>query len=331
MSGDGRRLPGLDALRGIAALCVVGLHANAIYPHDLPKWFSKGYLGVDFFLMLSGYLVARITEPRLAAGATPVRFMLARYRRFWPVVALGSLIGIPFLWDRTGGDPLWFAAAFGANMVFLPWPADRLLYPLNVPVWTILAELLANALHVFVLWRLRTSWIVALVLASLAGTLWVALVLDWINVGARPSNYHYAPPRILLAYGMGILLWRLGGAGLRLPAPGWLALPLMPAAMLVSWASDYKAWPFDILFVTVLCPLVIVLALGSERDTRLERWSAAIAFPLFAAHVPAIEAAKFFGFGPLVGLAAALAATFAILWWTNRATRRMEPARTEET
>ena len=46
------RLAGLDALRGIAALLVMGLHANAVF-HGLAP-FSKGYLGVDFFLMLSG-------------------------------------------------------------------------------------------------------------------------------------------------------------------------------------------------------------------------------------------------------------------------------------
>jgi peptidoglycan/LPS O-acetylase OafA/YrhL len=315
------RLSGLDALRGIAALCVVGLHAAAVF-RDVPPWFAKGYLGVDFFLMLSGYLMARITEPRIAAGASPRAFITARYRRFWPVVALGSLIGIPYLWVRTQGDPAWFAGALAANLAFIPWPADRLIFPLNVPVWTILFELLANALHVFVLWRLTTRHLGLLTLILLALTIAVAFAYGSLDVGARPATALYAVPRVLLAYTIGMLLWRWKGAGLRLPVPGWLALAAMPAAILASWASGYRAWPFDLAFVVVLCPLVIAGALGVVRDTALGRFSAEISFPLFAAHVPVFEAARLAGFGPLVALPAALAVACAILWWTKLPQRR---------
>jgi peptidoglycan/LPS O-acetylase OafA/YrhL len=325
MATDAGRLHGLDALRGIAALCVVGLHANAIFPKEVPPWFYRGYLGVDFFLMLSGYLMARITEPRLAAGTSAARFMVGRYRRFWPVVTLGSLIGIPYLWVRTQGDPAWFAAALGANLVFLPWPADYLLFPLNVPVWTILVELLANALHVFVLWRLPTRWLAALVGASAVAAVWAAIDYGSLNVGARPSNVAYAPPRVLLAYGLGILLWRWRLAGL--PLPGWLALPLMPVPMLACWYLGYAGWPFDLLFVLTICPLTILLALNLTTDSAAGRWSADLAFPLFAAHVPALEAARMAGFGAGVGLAGAFAAAWAILWWTKPPARRMEPAK----
>lgn len=323
---DGR-LSGLDALRGIAALCVVGLHTNAIYPQTFPNWFAKGYLGVDFFLMLSGYLMARITEPRLAQGLGPGRFMRARFMRFWKVVALASLVGIPYLWWRTQYDPLWFAGALAANMMFLPFPADHLLFPLNVPVWTILAELLANALHVLILWRLRTGWLAALVLAAAIASVFAVIAYGSLDVGARPGNVIYAPPRILLAYGLGILLWRLRIAEQAPRLPGWLMLAAMPTAMLASWYTGYRAWPFDIAFVTVLCPLVIVGALGIARDSVLTRSSAEIAFPLFAVHVPALELARMTGHGPAVGLPAAFGLALAILWWTKRAERRMEPAK----
>lgn len=319
------RLHGLDALRGIAALCVVGLHAQAIF-RGFPPWLAKGYLGVDFFVMLSGYLMARITEPRLAAGAQPLAFMTARFRRFWPVVALGSLIGIPYLWVRTQGDPAWFAGAFLANMAFLPFPADRLIFPLNVPVWTILFELLANALHVFVLWRLATRRLALLVLVLLALTLWVAIDYGSLDVGARPSNVAYAPPRVLLAYVIGMLLWRWRGAALPLPVPGWLALIAMPAALVASWSTGFSHWSFDLAFVTLLCPLVIAGALNIVRATFLGRLSGDISFPLFAAHVPVFEAARLAGYGPALALPAALAVAAEILWWTKRP-RRLPPVR----
>jgi peptidoglycan/LPS O-acetylase OafA/YrhL len=320
------RLHGLDALRGIAALCVVGLHTQAIFG-GFSGVFAKGYLAVDFFLMLSGYLMARIAEPRIAAGASPAAFMAARYRRFWPVVALGSVIGIPYLWVRTQGDPGWFAGALVANLVFIPFPADRLISPLNVPVWTILFELLANALHVFVLWRLATRHLTILALVLLVLTLGVALDFGSLDVGARPSTVAYAVPRVLLAYTIGMLLWRYRGASLALPLPGWLALIAMPAAILASWLSGYRHWSFDLAFVVLLCPMVIATALNLPRVTAPGRFSGEISFPLFASHVPVLEAARLAGYGPLVALPAALAVALAILWWTKRPARlRTAPA-----
>ena len=314
------RLHGLDALRGIAALCVVGLHTQAVFG-GFPAVFAKGYLAVDFFLMLSGYLMARIAEPRIAAGASPAAFMTARYRRFWPVVALGSVIGIPYLWVRTQGDPGWFAGALVANLAFVPFAADRLIFPLNVPAWTILFELLANALHVFVLWRLTTRYLTALALLLLVLTFGVALDFGSLDVGARPSTVAAAVPRVLLAYTIGMLLWRYRGASLALPLPGWLALIAMPAAILVSWASGYRHWSFDLAFVVLLCPMVIATALSLTRDTAAGRFSGEISFPLFTSHVPVLEAARLAGYGPLVALPAALAVALVILWWTKRPAR----------
>jgi peptidoglycan/LPS O-acetylase OafA/YrhL len=320
------RLYGLDALRGIAALCVVALHSGAIF-RDVPPWFAKGYLAVDFFLMLSGYLMARITEPRIAAGASPAALMAARYRRFWPVVALGSMIGVPYLWVRTQGDPAWFAGALAANLAFVPFPADRLIFPLNVPVWTVLFELLVNALHVFVLWRLANRQLAVLAVVLLVLTCGAAFSYGSLDVGARPSNVVYAMPRVLLAYTIGMLLWRYRGANVILPLPGGLALVAMPVAILASWYSGYRHWSFDLAFVVLLCPLVIAGAMNFARNTAIGRLSGEISFPLFASHVPVLEAARLAGYGPLAALPASLAVACAILWWTKRPARlRTAPA-----
>ena len=312
----GNRLPGLDALRGIAALCVVGLHSHAIFPY-FPDVLGKGYLGVDFFLMLSGYLMARITEPRLAAGLSPASFMQARYKRFWPTVAFGSVIGIPFLWVRTGGDPLRFGSALVANMALLPYPADHLLFPLNVPVWTILAELVANGAHVLLLRRIGSRLLACLALALFVATAWSAIAYGSLDAGARPSNAVYGIARVFFAYVLGILLWRYRKVTERLPMPGWLALPAMPAAMVLAWALGWRGWPFDLAFVVLLCPLIIAGALRIAKDTAAGRFSAEFSFPLFAVHVPVLEAARMAGFGVLIGVPLAFAVTLAYLWWTN--------------
>lgn len=323
MAAAADRLNGLDALRGIAALCVVGLHARAIFPH-YPDWLGKGYLAVDFFLMLSGYLMARITEPRLAQGLAPWRFATARYRRFWTTVAWGSVLGIPFLWIRTAGDPAWFASALIANFALLPWPADHILFPLNVPVWTILAELLLNVLHVSVLHRLSRGALAVLAVLAGCGTAWVLGTYGSLDVGARPSNAAFAPPRVLFAYLLGILLWRWRDRipGVRLPAS--MVLTAMPVAMVAAYFAGWRHGPFDLLFVAVLLPLVLQAGLALTNDDAWMRFSARWSFPLFAAHVPALELVRMFGGGVGAGLALALVVSLALMWWTNRP-RRVEP------
>lgn len=313
------RLHGLDALRGIAALCVVGLHSGAVFG-GFP-YFAKGYLAVDFFLMLSGFMMARVTEPRLAAGLDPLRFMVQRYRRFWPTVALGSLIGIPYLWVRAGGqwDP--FLPALVANFLLLPWPVANLLFALNIPVWTIFFELLANAVHVLALHRVRTRGIAALAGVALALATYVAMQFGSLDVGARPATFLAGVPRILLAYLLGILLLRVRGDRPAPFIPTWLAMIALPAAILGSWALDWRHWSFDLAVVLIVCPLTIVGALNGTRATRLGWLSAAISFPLFAVHLPILEATRELGFGLTAAIPVALGVTALNVWWTNRPAR----------
>lgn len=318
------RLHGLDALRGIAALCVVGLHAQAVFG-GFPGWFAKGYLAVDFFLMLSGFMMARVSEPRLAAGLRPARFMRARYRRFWSMIALGSLIGIPYLWVRAKGIET-FVPALIANFLLLPWPVGRLLFALNIPAWTIFFELVANAAHVFALRCLGIKALAALTGLMLALTIYVALHFGSIDVGARPENFIAGFPRIFLAYLLGILLCRKWGDVPALPIPHWLALVAMPAAILTSWWTGYRHWSFDLGFVLLLCPLIIMGGLRVVRQTWLGWLSGAISFPLFAVHLPILEGMRELGFGVTQAVPLALFTALVITWWTNRpAPRRDEP------
>ena len=122
-----RRLHGLDTMRGIAALCVFAFHLHGIYP-ETPSIWGKGYLAVDFFMMLSGYVMARTYEERMRGGLGAGNFVLIRYRRLWLTMAVGSLIGVGYLWRATG-DPAWFALGFALNMALLPSPVISSILP----------------------------------------------------------------------------------------------------------------------------------------------------------------------------------------------------------
>src|SRR5580700_1379196 len=78
-----RRFVALDALRGVCALMVVGFHLNA--GGHLHGLFANGYVGVDFFFVLSGFIIAaayggQVGSPRAVAAAC-----LRRLGRLYPL------------------------------------------------------------------------------------------------------------------------------------------------------------------------------------------------------------------------------------------------------
>lgn len=72
--------PDIDGLRAIAVLFVVGFHA-------LPKWISGGFIGVDIFFVISGFLISTIIYKKLAAGKfSYLEFYKKRIRRIFPAL-----------------------------------------------------------------------------------------------------------------------------------------------------------------------------------------------------------------------------------------------------
>ena len=283
-----------------------------------PGWFGKGYLAVDFFAMLSGFLMVLVAEPRFAQRrARAIPFLLARFRRFWPMMAIGFAIGLPYLWVSSHSVWQFFAAA-GANSLFLPYPLRNLVFALNVPAWTVFFELACNIAHVAVLRRVSTPRLTLLVLALLVVTVLTAQRFGSLDLGARPETLLAGFPRIFFAYTAGMLIGRLSGGQSFAPVPAPVAIVAMPLAMIAAWRFGWSGWPFDLAFVVVLCPLVIAGALRIVRQTRLGWFSAALSFPLFATHVPVLEAVRQLGYGVAVAVPLALALAGGIVIWQAR-------------
>lgn len=302
------RLPGLDMLRGIAALCVLGLHLPAIN-FDMPNILAKGYLAVDLFFMLSGYVMARTYEPRLARGLPPIRFFFARYRRLWPVMAVGSAIGLPKLFLEAPDLPGFIIAA-GFNLLLLPAPAIGVAFPLNIPAWSIFFELTANMLHGFILWRLGKRVLLAAGAIMIPLTIWVGLHYGTFDVGAHTEHYFAGLPRVLLSYVIGILLSRWWRDAPPIAVPPGLAFAAMPLIFASAWLLGIADWRLDLVFIVVLCPLLIA---GGLRYRSAEGSGATIAaaigafsFPLYAVHMPVLQGMRLLGFGSIGGGIAAL-------------------------
>jgi peptidoglycan/LPS O-acetylase OafA/YrhL len=302
-----KRLPGLEMLRLVAATCVLFLHAMANYGAAFwgAKYFGRGYLGVDFFLMLSGFLMARTQQSRMEAGASPWAFLGKRYRRLWPMMALGGLIGLPRLWLLSHGA-VDFALTAGANLLLLPVPGHQFVFPLNVPAWTIACELLCNAAFVLVLWRVPGRWIWAVVAALLPVNAWIGYHYGYYNVGAQPANFPAGIARTLFAYTLGIALARQWAV--KAPSvPWWLAVPLMPALLVIATQAGLWGPWYELGFILLACPLMIAGGLGLDRYHGLAEWMGRLSFPLFALQMPIVEGLRLFHGTYWTAIAAAFA------------------------
>lgn len=309
------RLPGLDLLRGIAALCVLGLHTQSIF-RDHPSVFAKGYLAVDLFFMLSGYVMARTYEPRLARGLSPVSFVLARYWRLWPIMAIGSLIGLPKLFIEAPN--LWvFSVTAVFNFLLMPIPGKGPGFPLNIPAWSIYFELTANLLHGLLLWRFGVRWLGLLIALMLPIAAWVGMSHGSFDVGAGTDQYFSGLPRVTLSYVIGIVLFRVWRDGPSIPVPPLLAFVAMPLLFASAWWMGIDGWRFDLAFIVIACPLLIAGGLRyRSRDgtltTAVVTGLGALSFPLYAVHMPVLQGMRLLEFGWLSGALAALACGIAL-------------------
>jgi peptidoglycan/LPS O-acetylase OafA/YrhL len=301
-------------LRGIAALCVVGLHLQWINA-DHPRVFGKGFLAVDLFFMLSGYVMARTYEPRFAQGLSSLRFLAARYRRLWPIMAVGSVIGLPKLFGDLP-DITAFLVTAACNIMLLPTPIHNLAFPLNIPAWSIFFELAVNLAHALILWRFGIRWLLALVTVAVAVMAWVGLSYGTIDIGAHGGDYFVGTARATLSYVIGIVLWRWWRDRPSLGISPALAFAAMPLIFASAWLLGIDDWRLDLSFIVAACPLLIAggLRFGHSEGVLASTAAAlgALSFPLYAVHMPVIQGMRMLGFGSIWGGLTALASGIAL-------------------
>jgi len=291
--GATQRLVLLDGLRGIAAIMVLMLHFDAL--SGVIGVFSHSYLAVDFFYMLSGFVLVPMIE-HSRSGASPAGIMVVRILRLWPMMALGVAIGViahGLVWDMNIVLPLLAMA-----LVYVPRLQGNLMtFPLNQPQWSMLVELAANLAHVLVLRYIRTPSL--LLLSALC---WVALcVASWhegsLQIGSTGNDWLYGFVRAGFAYPIGIALARHRDRFATPAVAWWLAPALLIAVLLIPAIPalpDALTDPLALLVFPVVLTTGALAQVPAEVARRLT-WLGGISFPLYATHFPILEAAYVVG------------------------------------
>ena len=300
MSSPGARAPRrqvfatLNGLRGLAALLVLMFH--------MPGWFGTttpafGFLGVDLFFVMSGFVIAHAYEARIAAGMGTRQFMAIRLVRLYPLYALGLLLSLIVIAMTSWGSGA-LSGKDATALRSLPWalamlPApngnlvDAELYPLNSPAWSLFFELVANLAYV-ACWRWARSRNL-LILAGLSAALMLARPDFYGEGGWNLASIPEGLLRVFWSFPMGILLYRAHRSGRwhppRLPGPAWLAVFVALLMLPEGWVIQ--------LCVLAGFPLLVACAATAEPGRARPVFAAlgGASYAIYAIHVPCFELA----------------------------------------
>ena len=304
----------LDALRGVAAVMVLIMHTFEMYcKGDFHKLFiNHGYLAVDFFFMLSGYVMAHAYDDRWDK-MTVKDFGKRRLIRLHPLIILGMILGgLMFFFQESSLFPniadtsvpyLILIVIIGAFLIPVPTSMDvrgwTEMFPLNGPAWSLFYEYIANILHVFILRKMSNLVLGICVLLAAAVTYYTAitgpsgdLIGGW---SLEPEQIRLGFTRLLFPYMAGMLLRRM--VKLRSGKKTLLISSLILIVVLsipriggreALWANGL----YEAIIVTLVFPVIIYLgAIGEVKGNYLKKacnFLGDISYPLYITHFPFI-------------------------------------------
>lgn len=284
----------LDGLRGVAALAVVIFHfMEWVYTDFTRNFIAHGFLAVDFFFCLSGFVIAYAYDDRLGKMGVPA-FFKSRVIRLHPLVVAGSVMGLlAFLWDPFAIVPESYsvgkiALIFFCSIVLAPFPVmeDRgfNLFGLNAPSWSLFWEYVANIAYALVLHRLRRVYIAVLTLMAAVGIVFVACRSGNLLGGWSGPTFWDGGARIAYSFLAGMLIYRS-----RWIIKNNLGFPGLAVLLSLAFLMPFTAWNWltESLVVLLYFPLLVALGAGATLKPSMRPlcvFSGNISYPLYMTH-----------------------------------------------
>jgi peptidoglycan/LPS O-acetylase OafA/YrhL len=293
-AAEGRQtFDALNGMRGVAALAVAFMHI---------QWFLNGIhpvivsVAVDFFFVLSGFVIAHAYEEDLRQGYRRRHFMLARFIRLYPLFLVGLVLGAMSKWlYEYPEDPMTFWGNVGFNLFMLPYPFpypgeyDNS-FPLNFPAWSLFYELVAYSLFAVLIRRLTGQWLAVVIAVGLAGLLFTGFTEGTLDRGTWRPSVIGGLSRVVFSFFVGVALhrlWQRRGAPIALHPAGMLLLLTLP----LLWRPEegLNAWFYELAIITFYMPAMVWLGTGSVATGHCQKLCAvlgAISYPLYITHAP---------------------------------------------
>ncbi|MDI3321176.1 acyltransferase family protein [Pinibacter soli] len=301
----------LDGLRGVAALMVVAFHLCE--PHSTShqdQIINHGYLAVDFFFLLSGFVIGYAYDDRWGKMTTG-NFFKRRLARLQPMVIMGMIIGaICYYFQASAAFPLiqqtpvWkmlLIMLIGCTMLPLPPSADirgwAETYTLDGPAWSLFFEYVVNIFYALGARKLSKTILSILVGLSAAALIHLAVtqgdVIGGWSLDAPQLRIGFC--RVMFPFFGGLLLFRVAKLRNIKNAFVWCSLLTIIVLAAPRIGTKEHLWMnglYDSLSIVLIFPLIIFLGASGEIQSnagkKICKFLGDISYPIYITHYPLI-------------------------------------------
>jgi peptidoglycan/LPS O-acetylase OafA/YrhL len=303
----------LDGLRGVAAVMVVTFHifeAHATSRFD--QMMNHGYLAVDFFFLLSGFVIGYAYDDRWAKISIK-DFFKFRLIRLQPMVIMGMIIGAvcfyfqdSVFWPDISEVPVWkmlMVMAIGFTLIPVPPSMDIRgwieMHPLNGPAWSLFFEYIGNILYAIGIRKFSKSALAVLVILS--GLVLIHLTVtgpsgDVIGGWAfEPTQLYIGFTRLMFPFFAGLLLFRVTKLSYFNNAFLWCSLLIAIVLSVPRIGGEEHVWMnglYESLSIILIFPLIVYIgASGVVKGrfaSRICKFLGDISYPIYITHYPII-------------------------------------------
>ena len=314
----------LDGLRGVAAMIVVAYHLFETYSvGPLHQQLNHGYLAVDFFFVLSGFVIGYAYDDRWTKMSL-WNFFKRRLVRLHPMVIMGTLLGASlFYFGACATFPNIMETAWWKVLVvtllgclMIPttpaWDIRGWMETnsLNGPTWSLMWEYIANILYALFVRRFSTVALGVLVFFSACLTVDITLNFDVFGLLAgresaaytviggwsiTPEQLYIGISRLLYPFFMGLLVSRMGRLVSIKRGFYWCSLLMAAVLVMPRLGGETDMWMngvYEAFCILVMFPLVVAMGAGShvtgKRSVALCKFFGEISYPLYITHFPLV-------------------------------------------
>lgn len=301
----------LDGLRGVAAIIVVTFHLTEhLVSSKLDMVVNHGYLAVDFFFLLSGFVIGYAYDDRwqkLTFGL----FLKRRISRLQPMVVLGMTLGaIGFyytdstIWPLIHTVPWWkmlVVTAIGYTILPIPVSMDirgwEEMHPMNSVGWSLFFEYIANILYAIGIWRFSKNALSVLVLIAAGALAHLAITNGDVSGGWSLSaeQVRVGFVRVMYPFFAGLLLSRLSKPGRVKNAFLWCSALLVVLLYMPRIGGAEHEWMnglYEAVTIILIFPLIVYLGASGRVHSNVERkickFLGDISYPLYLVHYPLV-------------------------------------------
>jgi peptidoglycan/LPS O-acetylase OafA/YrhL len=305
--------PILDGLRGVAAVIVVTFHlAEPLGTSHLDILVNHGYLAVDFFFLLSGFVIGYAYDDRwnkMTIGS----FLKRRIERLQPMVILGMTLGaIGFyftdstIWPDIHNVPLWkmlVVMLIGYTILPIPLSMDirgwQEMHPLNSVGWSLFFEYIANILYAIGIRKFSNKALGILVLIAAAALAHLAITSPNgdLSGGWTLNNEHMriGITRTIYPFFAGLLLSRIAKPKRIKNAFLWCSLLVAIILYMPRIGGADHLWMngiYESVCIIFIFPLIVYMGasgvIHSTRERNICKFLGDISYPLYLVHYPIV-------------------------------------------